>query len=106
MPFSLRALPLDEKDARLGINECVKVGSLSAFPVIEEREGALTAHVRFTVLFLAGGTFKATGLELAQGVVVSDKAPSAAQAAVLATVPYTKLVKPAAAAAAAGGMAE
>jgi hypothetical protein len=31
--------------------------------VLEEKEGALTAHVRFTVLLLPGGSLKVTGLD-------------------------------------------
>ena len=104
MPFSLRVLPLEEKDARLGINEPVKVGSLSAYPVIEEREGAFTAHFRFTLLLLPGGTLKVTGLD-APPFVASEKPLPAALAAILATVPYVKPVKGASAAAAAAAAA-
>ena len=100
MPFSLRGLPLEEKDARLGITECVKVGSLSTFPVLEEREGAKTAHFRFTLLLLPGGTLKVAGLD-APDCVRSDKALPAELAAIRAQVPYVKPEKKAPGAAAA-----
>ena len=102
LPFSLRALPLEEKDARLGINEPVKMGSLSPFAVIEEREGALTAHFRFTLLLLPGGTLKVTGLDM-PAAVVSDKALPPALLATRSAVAYVKPVKGASAAAAAAG---
>ena len=102
MPFSLRGLPLEEKDARLGITECVKVGSLSTFPVLEEREGAKTAHFRFTLLLLPGGTLKVTGLDM-PAAVVSDKALPPALLATRSAVAYVKPVKGASAAAAAAG---
>jgi methionine aminopeptidase len=92
LPFSLRGLPMEERDARLGITECVKAGSLSTFPVIEEREGSFTAHFRFTLLLLPGGTLKVTGLALPANVV-SDKPLPPELAAILATVPYVKPVK-------------
>ena len=104
LPFSLRALPLEEKDARLGINEPVKMGSLSPFAVIEEREGAATAHFRFTLLLLPGGTLKVTGMDMPAGVV-SDKALPPALLAQRSAVAYVKPVKGATAAAAAAAAA-
>jgi hypothetical protein len=70
----------------------VKHGSLSTYPVIEEKEGAITAHCRFTVLLLAGGTLKVTGLD-APDYATSEKALPADLAAVRESVPYVKPAK-------------
>ena len=106
LPFSLRGVPVEEKDARLGVTECTKANSLTAFPVMQDKPGTLTACVTFTVLLLPGGTLKVTGLD-APAYVRSDKALPAELAAVRASVPYVKPQRaPAAAAApAAGGLA-
>lgn len=102
LPFSLRGLGMEEKDVRAGVPECTKVGSLSTFPVLEEKEGSATAHFRFTVLLLPGGSFKATGMDL-EPYVTTTKALPEALAAVRNSVAYVKPVKGAAVAAAAGG---
>jgi hypothetical protein len=104
MPFSLRCLPLEEKDARLGVTEPVRAGSLAPFAVIAEKEGAVTAHFRFTLLLLPGGTLKVTGLDM-PAEVKSEKALPPALQAVRDSVVYVKPVKGASAAAAAAAAA-
>lgn len=64
MPFTLRALDMSEAAARMGVVELVNHGVFQPYPVLQEREGALIAHVKFTVLLLPGGTLKIAGLEL------------------------------------------
>jgi hypothetical protein len=68
--------------------------------VLEEKAGASTAHVRYTVLLLPGGTLKVAGAEL-QPWVQSAKVLPDDVAALLKTVPYVKLAKGEKAAAAA-----
>lgn len=58
LPFSLRSLTLEPKDVRLGVGEAQKYGCLAAFPVLEERDGAKTAHFRFTVRGVGCGWVK------------------------------------------------
>ena len=66
LPFSLRNLvpALGESGARMGVVEPVKHGILRPFPVLYEREGTALAHFQFTVLMLAGGSLRITGLDL------------------------------------------
>jgi len=98
MPFSLRGVQLKESEVTLGVIEAAKVGMLAAFPVLEEKAGAQTAHVRFTALLLPGGTLKVAGGD-APAWAVSGKALPAELAALRATVPYVKPEKKAPAAA-------
>jgi len=86
------------------MGECLKHNLAHGYPVLFEREGAATAHFKFTVLLMPGGTLKITGLPLP--AVTTEKAVEADIAAVLATEPYAKGGKKKAeggAAAAAGG---
>lgn len=68
MPFSLRYLET-EADAvnRMGVRECVNHGLIAAYPVLTERPGDQIAHVKFTILLLANGTVKVTGLDFPEG---------------------------------------
>lgn len=84
MPFCLRALS-DQKAARMGVLECVKHELLQPYPVMYEREGTHTVHLKFTALLLPSGTTRATGFPVEEGRFVSDKTPSEETAAVLAT---------------------
>jgi curved DNA binding protein len=63
LAFTLRSLG-DDKEARLGVSECMNHGLFTPYQVVHEKEGAAVAHVRFTVLLLNNGTQKVTGLEL------------------------------------------
>ena len=51
--FSLRGL--DSEKSRFGLVECVNHGLLNAYPVLYEREGALVAQVKGTVLLMPSG---------------------------------------------------
>jgi len=105
LPFTLRAFD-DEKEAKLGVTECLKHGVLGAYPVLFEREGAVVAQFRFTVLLLPGGSQKVTGLDLPAFVGTDKKLPDDL-AAVRASVPYVvKAKKEKAAAPASSAMVE
>jgi curved DNA binding protein len=70
-PFSLRELS-DEKNARLGIRECLQHELISAYPILSENKGDLIAHVKFTVLVLPSRTAKITGMTLTEGSFQAD----------------------------------
>jgi len=72
MPFTIRALE-DERQARLGIRECLQHELLTPYPVLYERPGDFVAHVKFTVLLLPNGNLKITGLDLPAGLYVSSE---------------------------------
>jgi len=73
LPFALRALA-DERQARMGVVELLKHELLHAYPVLYERPGDHVVHFKFTVLLLASGTTRITGLpSFPQGSVVSEK---------------------------------
>ena len=75
----------DERQAKLGVRECVQHELLTPYPVLFERPGDFITHVKFTVLLLPGGNTKITGVELPEGVFVSaeDKTLSSELQAVL-----------------------
>lgn len=84
MPFSLRALE-DERQARMGVVECLKHELLHPYPVLYERAGDHVAHFKLTVLLLQSGTVAVTGMPLPEGLYNSDKAVDEQTAALLAT---------------------
>jgi hypothetical protein len=51
----------DERQAKLGVRECVQHDLLTPYPVLFERPDSSLAHVKFTVLLLPSGTAKITG---------------------------------------------
>ena len=54
LPFTLRALG-DERQARMGVVECLKHELMHPYPVLYERQGDHVAHFKFTVLLLPSG---------------------------------------------------
>jgi len=72
LPFTLRALP-DETNAKMGVRECVAHELVVPYPVLYERPGDQIAHCKFTVLLLASGTVKITGLEMPAGFASPEK---------------------------------
>lgn len=68
MAFSLRALE-DERQARLGVVECVNHKVWSRYPVIEEKESELVAQFKATILLLPTGVQIIAGLPLTSGGV-------------------------------------
>lgn len=83
LPFSLRGIE-DERQARLGVRECLTHGLLQPYPVLYERPGDQVAHVKFTVLLLPSGTTRVAGLPLTQSVA-TDKQVDEETAAILST---------------------
>jgi len=63
LPFTLRHLT-DVRQARLGIPECVTHELLTMYPSLHEKNGALVAHFKCTVLLLPSGTVRVTGLDI------------------------------------------
>jgi|ERR1711865_138829 len=59
LPFSLRQY--DDARARLGMKECLDHDLFTTYPVLEEKEGEFTAHMKFTVLMTDEGTQRITG---------------------------------------------
>lgn len=64
MPFTVRSME-DERQARMGVVECVKHNLLQEFPVLCERPEAFVGHFKATFLILSTGTVKISGGELA-----------------------------------------
>jgi len=63
LPFTLRHFD-DERQAKMGISECVNHGLLMPYPSLVEKNDAKVAHFKCTVLLLPSGTNKVTGLPL------------------------------------------
>lgn len=63
LPFTLRHFE-DERQAKMGITECVNHGLLMPYPSLVEKNDAKVAHFKCTVLLLPSGTNKVTGLPL------------------------------------------
>lgn len=63
LPFTLRHFD-DERQAKMGITECVSHGLLAPYPSLHEKAGSKVAHFKCTVLLLPSGTTKVTGLPL------------------------------------------
>jgi len=63
LPFTLRHFD-DERQARMGITECVSHGLLTPYPVLQEKHDMKVAHFKCTVLLLPSGTIQVTGLPL------------------------------------------
>jgi len=103
LPFGLRMFE-DERQARMGVVECLKHDlstpastcrhpsrciapcRLNAYPVLYERPGSLTVHVKSTVLILPSGPTRVTGLLVFEpNTVVSDKVLDSDLATLMAT---------------------
>jgi len=63
LPFTLRHFD-DERQAKMGITECVNHGLLMPYPSLVEKNDAKVAHFKCTVLLLPSGTNKVTGLPM------------------------------------------
>lgn len=60
LPFTLRHFA-DEKQAKMGITECVSHGLVTPYPSLHQHSGDV-AHFKCTVLLLPSGTSRVTGL--------------------------------------------
>jgi len=92
LPFTIRALD-DEKQARMGVVECMKHDLLVGYPVLFEKQGDFVAHVKYTILLLPSGTVKVTGVAVNPELYQSDKTVSDEIKAILATSSKTKKKK-------------
>lgn len=63
LPFTLRHFE-DERQAKMGITECLKHGLLIPYPSLVEKDESKVAHFKCTVLLLPSGTTKVTGLPM------------------------------------------
>jgi len=73
LPFTLRSLD-DERQARMGIVECLKHELVHPYPVLYEKKGDRVAHFKFTVLLLPSGPTRISGLKpFEAGAVKTDK---------------------------------
>ena len=73
LPFTLTHFE-DERQAKMGITECVAHGLVTPYPSLHEKGGAKVAHFKCTVLLLPSGTSKVTGLPLPE-YFKTDKTP-------------------------------
>lgn len=73
LPFTLRHFD-DERQAKMGVTECVAKGLLTPYPSLFERKGEYVAHFKCTVLLLPSGTSRVTGLDLPE-YLKTDKEP-------------------------------
>jgi curved DNA binding protein len=74
LPFSIRSFS-DERNARLGIRECVAHNLLVAYPVLYERTGDLMVHIKVTVLIMPNGNIKITGVNMPEGYQTEKTLP-------------------------------
>ena len=74
LPFSIRSFS-DERNARLGIRECVAHNLLVAYPVLYERAGDLMVHIKMTVLIMPNGNIKITGMNMPEGYQTEKSLP-------------------------------
>lgn len=56
MPFPLRKLLEEGSTSKLGLLECLQHGLLQSYPVLWEKDGAMVAQVKGTVLLLPNGS--------------------------------------------------
>jgi len=76
LPFALRALE-DERQARMGLVECLKHELIHPFPVLFEKKGDYVAQFKLTVLILPSGPTRITGLKPFEACSVkTEKTPS------------------------------
>jgi curved DNA binding protein len=80
LPFTLRHFE-DEKQAKMGITECVSHNLVTPYPSLHEHTGKV-AHFKCTVLLLPSGTTRVTGLDL-PAYFTTAKSPDEATAVVL-----------------------
>jgi len=84
LPFTLRHFE-DERQAKMGITECVSHGLVAPYPSLHEKVDAKVAHFKCTVLLLPSGTSQVTGLAL-PSYFKSEKEPDEETAKVLADI--------------------
>jgi len=90
LPFTLRNFD-DERQAKMGVNECISHGLLIPYPSLHEKPGKV-AHFKCTVLLLPSGTTRVTGLPLPD-YFTSDKDPDEETVKVLQQIQEAELRK-------------
>lgn len=60
MPFPLRKLLEQGGHSKLGLVECLQHGLLQSYPVLWEKDGAVVAQAKGTVLLLPNGSDRVT----------------------------------------------
>eukprot|EP00466_Bigelowiella_natans_P000550 jgi/Bigna1/51550/estExt_Genewise1Plus.C_10386 len=70
-PFTMRAM--DEKKAKFGIRELITHQLVQGYPVLQEKDGEVVAHVKFTALLMSSGTVKIAGLDVDLSQIKCDK---------------------------------
>mmetsp|Transcript_45613 Transcript_45613/g.89115 ORF Transcript_45613/g.89115 Transcript_45613/m.89115 type:complete len:402 (-) Transcript_45613:140-1345(-) len=73
LPFTLRMFD-DERQAKMGITECVNHGLVVPYPSLVEKSGSTVAHFKCTVLVLPSGPSRVTGLGIPE-YFKSEKSP-------------------------------
>lgn len=63
LPFTLRAFD-DERQARMGVVECMKHELVHPYPALYERPGDVVVHFKFTLLLLPSGSIRITGVAI------------------------------------------
>lgn len=81
LPFTLRHFE-DERQAKMGITECVSHGLVAPYPSLHEKRDEIVAHFKCTVLLLPSGTTQVTGLPM-PSYFKTDKEPDEETAKVL-----------------------
>jgi len=84
LPFTLRHFE-EERQAKMGITECVAHGLVTPYPSLHEKTESTVAHFKCTVLLLPSGTSKVTGLPL-PSYFATDKKPDEETAKVLTEI--------------------
>lgn len=92
LPFTIRAFE-DERQARMGVVECVKHGLLRSYPVLHTKGGDLVVHLKATVLILPSGNSVITGMPLNVAEYQSEKSLDETMTALLATPLKVKKAK-------------
>ncbi|XP_046675116.1 proliferation-associated protein 2G4-like [Homalodisca vitripennis] len=73
MPFNLRNFE-EEKKAKMGVTECVNHNLIEPFKVLFEKANEIVAQFKFTVLLMANGPHRITGLPFDMGLYESELA--------------------------------
>mmetsp|Transcript_29198 Transcript_29198/g.54660 ORF Transcript_29198/g.54660 Transcript_29198/m.54660 type:complete len:387 (-) Transcript_29198:138-1298(-) len=69
-PFTMRAM--DEKKGKFGIRECLTHSLVQGYPVLQEKDGEVVAHIKFTALLTSSGTLKISGLNVDLSKISSE----------------------------------
>mmetsp|Transcript_7509 Transcript_7509/g.24787 ORF Transcript_7509/g.24787 Transcript_7509/m.24787 type:complete len:342 (+) Transcript_7509:251-1276(+) len=93
LPFTLRSFN-DERQARMGIVECLKHELLQAYPVLYAKQGDYVVQFKFTVLILPSGPTRITGVTCDLDGVQSEKTVNAEVNVILAQSTKKKKRRP------------